>query len=105
MATYYDLYAPCPACLKDGKYTTAFYWQHDNCGSRLQIGDDAYLKCYSGHSDHIRNWRFACTNHELEYRSTTAAHFAKAISVAGQLADVGGIIWFGTLIKNMGTDW
>lgn len=108
MATYYDLYISCPACLgkKPPVIQPPAYWTHANdCGARIQIGDDAYLKCKNGHSSHIRNWKYACDEHATDYRPCSAASFAHAISIAGQLANIGGILWFRSIIDNMGTDW
>ena len=63
-------------------------------------------RCTScGSSRHIRNWRYACEEHEADYRSTTAAHFASAVSTAGQITSVAGKNWLMRLLENMGEDW
>jgi len=107
MATYYDLIIRCPACIADGlSGGTPHQWYHSNCGGKAQIGDDAYLKCVScGQSNHLKNWRYACGEHETDYRSTTSAHFANAISTAGQVTSVAGKAWLIKLLENMGEDW
>ncbi|MDY7053847.1 hypothetical protein [Limnospira fusiformis] len=106
MATYYDLYIQCPACIKDFGYDSEppAQWYHNNCGGKIQIGDDAYYKCLScGHSSHIQNWVYRCSRH-TDFRYTTAAHFANAVSVAGALTGKAGRQWLLNLITNLG-DW
>lgn len=106
MPTYYDLKIRCPACAADGINTTISQWHHANCGGKLQIGDDAYIKCTSCDTkNHIQNWRYACEEHEADFRPTTAAHFASAIAMAGQITGTAGKKWLRTLLDNMGDDW
>jgi predicted RNA-binding Zn-ribbon protein involved in translation (DUF1610 family) len=107
MATYYDLIIRCPACIADGgSGDSPSQWYHADCGGKIRVGDDAYFKCVScGDNWHIRYSRYACREHESDYRSTTAAHFANAISTAGQITSVAGKKWLITLLENMGDDW
>jgi len=109
MATYYDLLIQCPACIKEKGYDSnpPGQWYHDGCGGKLQIGDNAYLKCAKvgcGKSSHIKNWRYACQKHSSDFRPTTAAHFANAISISGQVTSVAGRQWLLTLLQNL-EDW
>lgn len=108
MTTYYDLKIRCPACISEGKSgDPVAQWYHANgCGGKLQIGDNAYLKCVScGHTKHIKNWRYACPTHESDFKPCTGASFANAISTAGQVTSIAGIRWLKTLMDNMGEDW
>jgi hypothetical protein len=107
MATYYDLKIRCPACIADGESGGSVdQWYHNICNGKIQIGDDAYYKCLScGYSSHIKNWRYACTAHVTDFRPTTTAHFANAISTAGQVTSVAGKQWLITLLENLGDDW
>ncbi|KOR37980.1 hypothetical protein AM228_04140 [Planktothricoides sp. SR001] len=107
MATYYDLKIRCPACIADGESGGAVsQWYHNNCGGKIQIGDDANYKCIKcNYSSHIKNWRYAHEGYHTDYRPTTSAHFANAISTAGQVASVAGKQWLITLLENLGDDW
>ncbi|MDL5052662.1 hypothetical protein QQ056_03680 [Oscillatoria laete-virens NRMC-F 0139] len=109
MTTYYDLVISCPACLADGKpQGPATQWFHakSGCGGKMQIGDDAQLKCANcGEAFHIKVARYACTLHSTDFRPATPAHFASAISTAGQVTGVAGRQWLITLLENMGDDW
>lgn len=102
MATYYDLVMRCPFDTKG----IAVQWYHADCGGKIRIGDDAYLKCIScGCSYHLRYWRYRCHESESDYRPTTAAQFASAIAMAGQVTSIAGKKWLMTLLENMGDDW
>lgn len=106
MATYYDLFMQCPACIKDFGYDDQppGQWYHNNCGGKIQIGDNAYYKCLScGKSSHVKNWQYACQKH-TDYKSVSNAHFANAISIAGQITSKAGKQWLSTLLENLG-DW
>jgi Ethanolamine utilization protein EutJ (predicted chaperonin) len=115
IATYYDLIIICPACLSEDKYPeSASQWFHgkSGCGEKLQIGDDAQLKCVGCHeSFHIKTARYDCKLHAIDFRprtighSSTGSHFASAISTAGRLTSVAGSKWLINLLENMGDDW
>ena len=107
MAQYYDLQMRCPACIAEGKSGgPCVQWYHTECGGQLQVGDDANYKCVScGYISHIKNWRYACREHETDFRPTTNAHFANAISTSGQIASVAGREWLIRLLENLGSDW
>lgn len=109
MTTYYDLYIRCPACIAKGEpnLKPPSQWFHANqCGGRIKIGDDANLKCIScGYINHVKNWRYACSAHETDYRPCTSAGFANAISIAGEITSIAGIQWMRKLLDNLGDDW
>ncbi len=106
---YYDLLIRCPACLADGKDGgIPSQWYHNDCGGKMQIGDNANLRCEvcgDNSSSHIKNWRYRCSAHATEFRATTSAHFATAASTAGQLTDIAGVKWLIRLLENLGDDW
>ncbi|MBW6438263.1 hypothetical protein KZ829_31505 [Actinoplanes hulinensis] len=106
MAQYFDLVIRCPACIADGRDGgLPGYWYHHQCGGGLQIGDDANYQCKSCFQrHHVRNWRYACQQHESDFRATTSAHLANAVSTAGQLTSVAGRRWLMTFLENLG-DW
>jgi len=107
LVKYYDLIISCPACLCDGKTGGAQkQWYHANCGGKIQVGDNACYKCCTDNFvSHIKNWRYACEAHESDYRKTTPAHFASAISAAGQVTSLAGVKWLQKLLENLGEDW
>jgi hypothetical protein len=109
MATYYDLIIRCPACLSDGKEPgPPSQWFHakPGCDGKAQIGDDAQIKCAKcGDTFHLKTARYACYVHETDYRPTSSAHFASAISTAGQVTSIAGKQWLINLLENMGDDW
>lgn len=107
MATYFDLIIRCPACLADNKSPgPASQWFHNGCGGKMQIGDDAQLKCEKcGEAFHVQIARYACKAHATDFRATTPAHFASAISTAGQITGVAGRQWLIRMLENMGDNW
>ena len=107
MPTYYDTIIRCPACIAEGRSGgEPSQWYHGECDGKLQIGDNAMERCVEcGRSSHIKNWRYACEEHETDYKPTTNAHFANAISTSGQLASIAGRVWLITLLENLGDDW
>ncbi len=108
MATYYDLVIRCPACLANNEEPgPASQWFHAKpfCSGKIQIGDDAQFKCTScAESFQIRTARYKCSKH-TDYRQTTSAHFASAVSTSGQVASIAGSKWLIKLLQNMGDDW
>lgn len=111
MATYYDLIIRCPACLAAGEEPgPASQWFHakSGCNGKIQIGDDAQMKCANpkcGDTFHVKVARYAHEGYHTDYRATTPAHFASAISTAGQVTGVAGKQWLIRLLENMGDDW
>ena len=109
MATYYDLIIRCPACLAKGvEPGPASQWFHakSGCNGKMQIGDDAQMKCVKcGEAFHINVTRYACEAHQTDFRAATPAHFASAISTAGQVTSIAGRQWLIKLLENMGEDW
>jgi len=106
MATYYELKIRCPACISMGRSGgTPSYWYHNDCGGKLEVGDDANYRCsYCSYKSHIKNWRYSCSSHQGNFQSTNSNHFATAIATAGQLSGVAGRLWMLNLLSNMG-DW
>lgn len=106
MAQYFDLVMRCPACIADGRDGgVPGAWYHERCEGGLQIGDDAYLRCKKcSFANHVRGWRYACAAHESEYRPTSSAHLANAVSTAGQITSLAGRQWLLTFLQNLG-DW
>lgn len=106
MAAYHDLIMRCPACIENNQSTgPARQWYHakEGCNGKIQIGDDANFKCTRcNESFHIRDARYACEAHQSDYRPTTSAHFASAISTAGQVTSIAGKQWLMRLLENMG---
>ncbi len=107
-AVYYDLIIRCPACLGEGKEPEpASQWFHDKCGGKMQIGDDAQLKCVKcGDSFHIKFASYVCQLHPTHFRPAKAASFVTSISVSGQMSDnIMNIQWMRELLSNMDDDW
>jgi|SRR5579871_510108 len=103
---WFDLIMRCPACLADGHDPgPEGQWYHAMDSGRMQVGDNAEYRCQScEHHAHVRNWRYACTQHETDYRPTTAAHLANALSTAGQIVSRAGRQWMQRFLENSG-DW
>lgn len=52
----------CPAVGCDN--SVASFWNHGNCGSRIQINENAELRCsYHRNSSIIYGWSFGCSKH------------------------------------------
>jgi hypothetical protein len=105
MATDYDLFIKCPATHTHYGSNFPSQWYHAGCGAKMQIGDDARLRCTNGHSNHVRNWRYVCPEHENTYLASSAAEFANAISLAKQITSRAETSWLLRLLDNMGADW
>lgn len=106
MVEYYDLWMRCPACIADGRTGgEPGQWYHSHCGGKLQAGDNACYRCSDcGTEVHVRDWRYACTAHESDYRPTTSAHLANAVSTAGQITSRAGRQWLLRFLDCLG-DW
>ena len=106
MAQYFDLIIRCPACISKNVETgPASAWYHVDCEGALQVGDDANYRCTScSHTRHVKEWRYACKRHEADYRSTTSAALASAVSTAGQITTIAGKQWLMSFLENLG-DW
>lgn len=108
MPTYYDLVISCPVCLSEGKSGgKPSQWYHgSDCGGKLQIADNGYFRCTDcGVHKHLKNWRYACEEHESDYRPTTSTAFAVAMSISAQIASTAGIKWYRNLLNNLEDDW
>lgn len=106
MTQYFDLIIRCPACIKDNVDPgPATSWYHTECNGGLQIGDDATYRCKQcSYTEHVKEWRYKCKQHRAEFRSTSSAHLASAISTAGQITSVAGRQWLMSFLDNLG-DW
>ena len=106
MTKYFDLIIRCPACLAENRDPgPAGVWYHVECDGRLQIGDDATYRCKAClHTRHVKEWRYACKQHEADYRHTTSAHLASAVSTAGQITGIAGRQWLMSFLDELG-DW
>ena len=105
MTTYQKLYIQCPACLARGRSAPASYWYHSDCGGALELGSNATMRCADcGHASHVRNWRYSCENHLGQYRTTSSAHLAGAISMSAVMVAAGGRTWLMKLLDNL-SDW
>ncbi len=104
MAVYYDLFIRCPACIARGESGgAASQWYHIDCGGKLRVGDTATYQCTRcSEEQHVKYWRYACREHESDFRPTTAAHLADAVSTAGQITGKGGRQWLMRFLDAMG---
>ena len=81
-------------------------WYHANCGGKMKVGNNAKYKCDAcNHEQHVKDWRYSCASHEGDYRATSSAELASAISVAGQITGIAGKKWLMGFLANMGEDW
>ena len=103
---WFNLIMKCPACLSAGKDAgPQGQWYHAMDGGVIQVGSVAEYRCMScQHNEHVRNWRYACEAHQTEYRPTTSAHLANALSTAGQITSIAGRQWMHTFLENLG-EW
>ncbi len=66
-------------------------WYHATDNGTVQVGSSAEYRCMSCQNvEHVRNWRYACEAHQTDYRPTSSAHLANALSTAGQITSVAG---------------
>jgi hypothetical protein len=96
----------CPACLSEGKEPgPASQWYHAVDGGVAQVGDNAEYQCKScSHHSHAKNWRYACQEHQTDFRPTSSQHLANALSIGGQMASQGGRHWMQRFLENLG-EW
>lgn len=111
MAIWADLKMGCPACVAEGREAgPATQWYHAVCGGRMEVSDEARLKCGSCRAeDHIQNWRWGCPKHgdpahEDYYRPTNASSVAAQISVAAAVCPKMGKAWLMRFLDNLG-EW
>ena len=106
MTRYFNLIIRCPPCLEQNLETgPAGAWYHASCGGAIQVGDDAMYRCTScSDTRHVQQWRYACMQHEADYRPTASGPLASAISTAAQITSVAGRQWLMTFLENLG-DW
>ncbi len=75
------LQLPCPAKGCDNEETT--YWVHSVDYCLMKISTNAQIWCTGcSLSDHMRNWEFACSKHDGEYKKTSSLSFSKALFIA-----------------------
>jgi lipopolysaccharide biosynthesis regulator YciM len=103
---WFNLVMRCPACLADGKEAGPVdQWYHVMDNGMVQVGSSAEYRCLScQHTEHVRNWRYACRAHQTEYRPTTAAHLSNALSTAGQITSIAGRQSMQKFLENLG-EW
>lgn len=103
---WFNLVMRCPACMASDKEPgPKGQWYHSMDGGVVQVGSVAEYRCMScQHHEHVRNWRYACEAHQTEYRPTSSAHLANALSTAGQMTSMAGRHWMRTFLENLG-EW
>ncbi|MBB5869728.1 hypothetical protein F4553_003107 [Allocatelliglobosispora scoriae] len=103
---WFDLVMRCPACLADNVEAGPIgQWYHAVDNGTVQVGSSAHYRCLScQHTEHVRNWRYACAAHQTDYRPTNAAHLSNALSTAGQITSIAGRQWMQQFVSNLG-EW
>lgn len=108
---YFQLHIKCPVCLEHDIPVETTDWVHGHksdgstCGGDIYIGDNGAYYCEKcGQTDLICNWGYKCSHHEQqglglgEYVNVSdGKYIAQAISVAGQITDIGGLKWLNKL--------
>ncbi len=103
---WFNLVMRCPACLADNRDPGPVdQWYHAMDSAMVQVGSSAEYRCLGcKHTEHVRNWRYACQAHQTEYRPTTSAHLSNALSTAGQITSIAGRQWMQKFLQNLG-EW
>jgi hypothetical protein len=103
---WYSLIMRCPACLSEQKEPgPAAQWYHAPDDGMVQVGSSAQYRCTTcQHVEHVKSWRYACEQHETDFRPTSSAHLANALSTAGQITSVAGRQWMQKFLENLG-EW
>ena len=79
---YVSLYLACP--VPKNQYPlycndkTAGQWYHKDCRGHMYINVDLNIKCMKpgcGRNSHMRNWKFACSNHPADYDWASRGEF------------------------------
>lgn len=89
---------------------TPSQWIHANCGGKMEVSDDAELRCKKdGTIHHVKEWRWGCPEHgdpanQDYYQPTNSTTVAAVISVAGALTQKQGAAWLRKFLDNLG-DW
>lgn len=105
-AEWFNLVMRCPACLADGREPgPPGQWFHAPDDGPVRVGSNAKYQCASCHHvEHVRNWRYACEAHQTDFRATSSAHLANALSTAGQITSIAGRQWMQKFLENLG-EW
>jgi hypothetical protein len=104
-SVYYDLIIGDPSA-HDLRLRSA-QWYHASCGSRLQIGDNAYIKCLRcGVLYHIKKARYNWREHEIGHcaigHHATYNAVASALCISSQFAVAAGKQWLMNFLDNLG---
>ncbi|CAG8509286.1 35298_t:CDS:2 [Racocetra persica] len=79
--TFIDLHVSCPAATCSNTQIT--YWVHAADSGRMEISNRARLRCGRCYTtEHMKNWLFACSDHEGVYKETSYDSFTKALNLA-----------------------
>ncbi|MBO3739536.1 hypothetical protein [Actinoplanes flavus] len=105
-AEWFSLVMRCPACLSERKEPgPAAQWFHASDDGFVQVGSSAQYRCTSCRCvEHVKSWRYACEAHQTDFRPTSSAHLANALSTAGQITSVAGRQWMQRFLENLG-EW
>lgn len=74
-----SLIISCPSC--SNREITG--WVHAIDDGSMQISNEARIRCsYCYHTNHIKNWLFACSQHRGDFRATNQTSFTRAVLIA-----------------------
>lgn len=109
MAIWADLVGGCPTCVAEGAEAgPAVQWYHATCGGRMEVSDEARLKCGScGTEGHIQNWKWACPrqgepSYKVYYCPTSVSSTAVSIAVGAAICPKMGKAWLMRFLDNLG---
>lgn len=105
---YIEAYLACPVCFEQGRNGAAGYWEHDGCGGKMYLGDDAKYFCQKcKQRSHVSKWKYGCPGHskadseELDFQFASNATLASMMSCAGQLTTAAGLPWLKKFMDNL----
>lgn len=78
-------YLTCACPAKGCENTNIIKWAHASDNTRLKINKWATIWCTKSNcstSGHMKEWEFACPNHETKFKKTSSLEFSKALFIA-----------------------
>ena len=104
---YYQLYAGCPECLKNGTPCSADFWVCGECGGDIYVGDNAHIYCSKCEKDFKAIYAHYicpfCSSgvlcNTVEY--SPQPNISTSLSMAATPSSVAGLAWLNKFVKEL----
>lgn len=103
---YYQLYAGCPECLKNGTPYSADFWVCGECGD-IYVGDNAHIYCSKCEKDFkaiYAHYMSPCCSSGVLYNTVEYSpqpNISASLSMAATQSSVAGLAWLNKFVKEL----